>query len=295
MSRHNCHRKECTRIRSEFSFFLSRRRPPCYEGNAFCSDSCLQMHFEYTLAEKWRRLQMEKNRRIPRPKLGTILMQTAFITRDQLHEAIRLQEQAREGRIGEWLQRLGFVEEHQITAALARQYGLPLINLNIADTNTAAVRMIPGKVARCSGLVPVGFDDNQTSLRVAVTAPVNFTSQEAVRRMVGMGIVPYVGDQSAIQGLLEKLYAPEELDLSDLPTFSSLEDLIEVGNEIIAIAINNRAQDIRAELVQDLFWMRLDMPTESHHHLFRYRAVQAGTSEQALENEMAVGYGAGQM
>jgi hypothetical protein len=293
MPKHHCYRKECTRIRSEFSIFMSRRRPPHYEGNVFCSDSCLQMHFESALTEKWRRLQMEKDRKIPRPKLGTILMQTAFITRDQLDEAIRLQTQAHEGRIGEWLQRLGFVEEHQITAALARQYGLPMINLNIADANADAVRMIPGKVARCSGLVPVGFDDDQMSLRVAVTAPVNFNSQEAIRRMVGKGIVPYVGDQSVIQSLLERLYGPEELDLSDLPTFSSLEDLIEVGNELVATAINHRAHDIRAELVQDFFWVRMDLPTESHHHLFRYLAAPAGTYEQTPEKGMAVGYGAG--
>jgi len=293
MPRHNCHRKGCTRIRSEFSIFLSRRRPPHFEEKTFCSDTCLQMHFENTIVEKWRRLQAEKDRRIPRPKLGSILMQTAFVTRDQVDEAIKLQVQAREGRIGEWLQRLGIVEEHQVTAALARQYGLPLINLNIEDTNAEAVRMIPGKVARCSGLVPVGFDDDQMSLRVAVTAPVNFSSQEAIRRMVGKGIVPYIGDQSAIQRLLEKLYEPEELDLSVLPTFSSLEDLIEVGNEIVATAIRHRAHDIRAELVQDFFWVRLDLPTESHHHLFRYLAVNAGPYERVPEKEMAVRYGAG--
>lgn len=293
MLKHSCHRKECTRIRSEFTAFLSRRRPPRYEGNPFCSDACLQMHFENTLIEKWRRLQMEKDRRIPRPKLGTILMQTASITRDQIDEAIKLQNQAHEGRIGEWLQRLGFVEEHQITAALARQYGLPLININMADANAGAGRMIPGKVAMCSGLVPVGFDDDQMSLRVAVTAPVNFNSQEAIRRMVGMGIVSYIGDQSVIQRLLEKLYRPEELDLSDLPTFSSLEDLIEVGNDLIATAIDSRVQDIRAELLQDFFWVRLDLPTESHHHLFRYLASNAGTNDHIPEKGMAVGYGAG--
>ena len=293
MPKQNCHRKECARIRSEFSIFLNRRRPPRYEGNAFCSEACLQMHFEDTLIEKWRRLQMERDRKIPRPKLGTILMQTAFITRDQLDEAIRLQSQAREGRIGEWLLRLGFVEEHQITAALARQYGLPLINLNIADANAEVVRMIPGKVARCSGLVPVGFDDDQMSLRVAVTAPVNFNSQEAVRRMVGMGIVPYIGDQSVIQSLLERLYAPEELDLSDLPTFSSLEELMDVGNELIGAAIRHRAQDIRAELVHDFFWVRLDLPAESHHHLFRYIAAPEETYEQLPEKGMAAGYGIG--
>jgi hypothetical protein len=293
MPRYQCYRKECNRIRSEFSIFLNRRRPPQYEGNVFCSDSCLQRHFESELSEKWRRLQLEQDRRIPRPKLGTILMQTAFITRDQLDEAIKLQNQTHEGRIGEWLLRLGFVEEHQITAALAQQYGLPLINLNNSDANTDAVRMVPGRVAKCSGLVPVGFDDHQTALRIAVTAPVNFHSQEAIRRMVRKGIVAYIGDESAIERLLEQMYEPEDLDLTSVPTFSSLEDLIEAGNGIISTAINNRAQDIRAELVQDFFWIRLDFPMESHHHFFRYVATPVQKLDQMPEKEIAVRYSAG--
>ena len=290
MSKHHCHRKECTRIRSEFSIFLNRRRPPQYEGNTFCSDSCLWTYFESNLNEKWRRLQLEKDRKIPRPKLGTILMQTAFITRDQLEEAIKLQNQTREGRIGEWLLRLGFVEEHQITAALAQQYGLPVINLKNSSANTDAVRMIPGKVAKCSSLIPVGFDDHQASLRVAVSAPVNFNSQAAIRRMVRKGIVAYIGDQSAIQQLLERWYQPEDLDLSNAPTFSSLEDLIELGNEMVATAINQRARDIQAELVQDFFWVRLDFPLESHHHFFRYIPASTQDHECAAEREIAVGY-----
>ncbi len=262
-----------------------------YEGNTFCSDSCLQAHFEGELNGKWRRLQMEKNRTFPRPKLGTILMQTAFLTRDQLDEAIRRQNETREGRIGEWLLRLGFVEEHQVTAALAQQFGLPLINLNNSNANTDAIRMIPGKVAKCSGLIPVGFDDSQT-LRVAVSGPVNFNSQEAIRRMVHKGIVAYIGDQSAIERLLERSYDPEELDLSNSPTFSSLEDVIDVGNEIIATAINNRAQDIQAELVHDFFWVRLDYASESHHYFFRYLLPADQTREPVREPEIAIGYAA---
>jgi hypothetical protein len=258
----------------------------------FCSDSCLWKHFESELNDKWRRLLLERDRRIPRPKLGTILMQTAFVTRDQLDRAIKLQNQTREGRIGEWLLRLGFVEEHQVTAALARQYGLPLINLKNASANTDAVRMIPGIVAKCSGLIPVGFDDGQRSLRVAVTAPVNFNSQEAIRRMVRKGIVAYIGDQSAIQQLLVQWYKPEDLDLTNIPTFSSLEDLIELGREMIATAIRHRAQDIQAELVQDFFWMRLDFSSESHHHFFRYASIPTGNQRHASENEIALEFAA---
>ncbi len=293
MPKYSCFRKECTRIRSEFSFFLNRRHPPRYEGNPFCSDACLVAHFESELSDKWHRLQRQKNYRIPRPKLGTILMQTAFITRDQLEEAIKLQRQTQEGRLGEWLLRLGFVEEHQITVALAKQYGLPLINLRNSDTNTDAVKMIPGKVAKYSNLLPVGFDDDQESLRVAVSPPVDFNSQEAIRRMVRKGIVPYIGDHSAIQQLLEQWYEPEDLDLLNVPTFNSLESLKDVGRYMVATAIKQRAHNLQAELLQDFFWVRLDFPSESHHHFFRYDGSAVQNQESMSEREMTFPYAVG--
>ncbi len=197
-------------------------------------------------------------------------MQTAFVTREQLDEAVRMQTKMQEGRLGEWLLRLGFVDEYQVTAALAKQYGLPLINLKNPDADSYAVRMIPGKVAKRSGLVPVGFDDDQSHLRVAVCAPVDFQFQEAIRRMVRKGIAPYIGAQSAIQQLWERYYEPEELDLSNIPTFSSLDELLVVGNDVLTSAIENRALDIQAELLRDFFWIRLDYPEETHHHFFQY-------------------------
>jgi hypothetical protein len=293
MHKHNCYRKDCTRIRSEFSIFLNRRRPPQFEGHAFCSDSCLIAYFENELNDKWRNLQAERNRKIPRPKLGTILMQTTYLTREQLDEAIKLQKQTQEGRLGEWLLRLGFVEEHQITAALARQYGLPLINLRNSNANADAVRMIPGKVAKCSGFLPVGFDDNQESIRVAMCAPVDFISQQAIQRMVRKGIEAYIGDQSMIQQLLDEWYDPDELDLSNIPSFRSLDELVEIGNEMISSAIESRAEDIRVELLPDFFWMRLDFPTESHHHLFRFASAPVEDLAPVPEREFAFDYAVG--
>ncbi len=275
MPKYQCYWKECTRIRSEFSLFLNRRRPPRFDNHTFCSDECLYTYFKNELNDKWHRLHLEQERRIPRPKIGTILMQTAFVTREQLDEAIRMQTKMQEGRLGEWLLRLGFVDEHQVTAALAKQYGLPLINLKNPDADSDAVRMIPGKIAKRSGLVPVGFDDDQSHLRVAVCAPVDFQFQEAIRRMVHKGIAPYIGDQSAIQHLWERYYEPEELDLSNIPTYSSLQELLVVGNDVVTSAIENRALDIQAELLRDFFWMRLDYPSETHHHFFQFDATTA--------------------
>lgn len=277
MPRYQCYWKECNRIRSEFSVFLNRRRPPRFGNHIFCSENCLYAYFKEEVNVKWHRLQAEQERKIPRPKIGTILMQTAFVTQEQLDEAIRMQTKTQEGRLGEWLRRLGFVDEHQVTAALAKQYSLPVINLKNPDTNSDVVRMIPGKVAKRSGLVPVGFDDDQSHLRVAVCGPVDFQFQEAIRRMVHKSIAPYIGDQSAIQQLWERYYEPEELDLSNVPTYSSLDELLEVGCDVVHSAIESRALDIQAELLRDFFWIRLDYPEETHHHFFQYDATIAPT------------------
>ncbi len=268
----NCHRRGCTKIRSEFSIFLSRRRPPRFDGYSFCSEPCLQMHIEHELTERWRLLQRERIRRIPRPKLGTILLQTAYITPDQLDEAVSLQRETRQGKLGEWLLRLGFVEEHQITQALAKQYGLPLINLRESDTRSDAVKMIPGRVAKHSGMLPVGYDDTHRALLMAVTGPVNFNFQEAIRRMVRRGILAYMGDQSAIESLIEQWYAPDELDLSNVPIYSSVDEMLEIAREFIATASNQRADNIQAELLEDFFWARLDFGPKSRHFFYRHQA-----------------------
>ncbi len=270
----NCNRKGCTRSRSEFRMFLNRRRPLRFDHQDYCSETCLQDQSETELRERWSRLQQEKSRHIPRPKLGTILLERAFITPAQLDAAIRMQRQKRKGRLGEWLRQLGFVEEHQITIALSRQHGIPVMNLANAAVPSDMAKMIPGPVAKCSNMVPVGYSDDHSALRIAVSGPVHFGSQEALRRMLGMNIMTYIGDDSAIQAMLERLYSPEELDLQDAPSYGTLDELLEIGRSIVHSALNRRAANVQFELVEGYFWGRLDFEDVSHHHFFRYQAPQ---------------------
>ncbi len=275
MPRFDCHRKGCTRIRSELSLFLSRRRPPRLDGYTFCSDACLEAYLEQELSDRWHRLLRDRRRRIPRPKLGTILLQDALITADQLEEAVNRQRQTQQGRLGEWLRRLGFADEHQITVALAKQCGLPLINLTHVDPRSDAARLIPGRVAKCTGLLPVGYDDFQKSLQIAVTGPVNFSSQESIRRMVRRGLLTFIGDQSAIEALIEQWYGPEELTLSSVPTYSSLSDLLEIGRELLVSAANQRADNLQVELLEDFLWARIDVGARTQHVFCRHTTVPA--------------------
>jgi hypothetical protein len=287
MSKINCHRKGCTRIRSQFELFLDRKRPPKYDGRHYCSERCLLSHAEGELAEKWDLLQHSRNHNVPRPKLGTILLERSFVTADQLEEAVRVQRQAREGRIGEWLLRLGFVEEHQITLALSKQCGIPMIHLSNVSAHAEAARMVPGPVARCSNLVPVGYGNDQSSLRIAVSGPVDFNSQEAIRRMVRRGVMPYIGDHSAILSLMERSYPPHDLDLSVIPAYSSLSELLEISRSIIRSAQDRRAGNVQFELLEEFFWARMDFENGVQHQFYRYCMHQAASEEGSRERQWA--------
>jgi len=290
MPRHDCYRKECNHIRSEFGSFLNRRHIPRFEGHTFCSEVCLRAYVKDEFVQRWHRMQQERNRRIPRPKLGAILMQTASISREQLEEAVRLQKLTREGRLGEWLLRLGFVEERQITVALAKQSGLPLIDLKNSEAKSDAVGMIPAQVAKCSNVVPVSYDDGQDALRVAVSGPVNFNLQQALRRMIGKGIATFIGDDSAIQALLASWYEPAALDLSKAPVFSSLEEFVEILRDIVSDAVNQKAANLQAELLEKYFWARLDIGSRSRHYFYRYlsTATQTEAAQPMADQEYAV-------
>ena len=273
MSRRDCSRKGCTGSRTEFSLFLNKRRPPRFDGSPFCSESCLQKHARDAIVQQWQILQRESERRIPRPRIGTILMQTALITRQQLEEAIRCQQEARAGKIGEWLLRLGFVEERQITCALARQFGLPMIDLRNSQPRREAVQMIPAQVAEITDLLPVSYDNASGSLRVAVSGPINFHEQEALRRMIGAGVCTYIGDQSAIRYLRDACYEPESLDVSRVPSFQSIEELLEIVDFTIATAILERAADVKAELLERYLWILVDSGSGVRHMFYRNAAL----------------------
>jgi len=272
MPKHNCHRKGCYRIRSEFSLFLSRRCPPRFSDQPFCSESCLLAEIEQVIAEKWDLLQAQRKRRVPRPKLGTILLLSHRLTRDQLETALAMQQKTCQGRLGEWLVRLGFVEEHHITQALSQQWGVPVIDLAHCEIQPGTAKLVPGRVARCAALLPVGYDDRQRALLVAMSNPIDFSSQAALRRMLRMEIVPFVADQSAVSALIERCYAPSETDIAGCHSFSSRTELLTLVRRRVRDAISERAVNCEFELLEDYTWLRLDFHGVSSHEVYMHAA-----------------------
>src|SRR5574340_1466004 len=80
-------------------------------------------------------------------RLGDLLLQQGLLSLDQLKFA--LEQQKRSGRkLGRVLADNAFVTEEQISEALAKQLNIPYINLKFFNINPELVRLLPENQAR---------------------------------------------------------------------------------------------------------------------------------------------------
>ena len=106
--------------------------------------------------------------------------------------------------------------------------------------------------------------------------------------MVRKGILTYIGDQSAIEALIEQWYEPEELDLAGAPTYNSLEELLEIGKDLAATAVNQKVENIQAELLEEFLWARLDFGPKSRHLFYRHASALFPDRLQIQDAQIAI-------
>ena len=86
------------------------------------------------------------NFEFPKKILGEILIQRHRITKDQLSQALAIQNKEG-GVIGEVLINLGFVEEQDIVVALVVQCNIPYISLDKYEIEPGVASLIPRETA----------------------------------------------------------------------------------------------------------------------------------------------------
>src|SRR5579872_3725147 len=127
----SCNLSAWRRIRSRSGGVMIR-------GLRYCREECI----ERALLETLRRFRFVAQPTVAshRVPLGLLLLSRQQLTVEQLRAALAAQSHAGRGRIGEWLQALGFASEQQVTAALARQWSCPVLR---ADALSPSVRRAP--------------------------------------------------------------------------------------------------------------------------------------------------------
>jgi type IV pilus assembly protein PilB len=163
-------------------------------------------------------------------RIGDLLVKEKIITAGQLDQALKAQRESG-GRLGTVLVKLGYITEVDVIEFLARQYGVPAINLNYFETDPQVVKLVPYDAAKRYQILPLSRVG--ASLTIAMNDPTNVFAMDELKFMTGFNIEPVIASETAIMDRIEKAYntVPEE-NLDDvMASINEAEDEIEVQED----------------------------------------------------------------
>ncbi len=197
-------------------------------------------------------------------RLGELLKSSGIISDEQLEVALELQKQTKQ-RLGDILTEYNFITSSELIEALQMQLGIDFIDLTAVSIPIELTKFVPRNVAKEHCIVPVKLSGD--NLCIAMSDPLDFIAQEAVKKISGKNVIPMIATKKAIEQIIATLYGSEgtaraiedmkrEISAGDiLPgqiTETADEDInkapaIRFVNSIIERAFLERASDIHIE------------------------------------------------
>lgn len=100
---------------------------------------------------------MPNNRkRIVKKRLGELLLEKGYISKQQLEKALRIQSEEDSGKLlGEIFVDLGYVSEEEVMICLTAQYGVPYLPIESYEINQDIVKSIPTELMKKYNFLPV--------------------------------------------------------------------------------------------------------------------------------------------
>lgn len=176
-----CQRRDCSRSASWWRRLRRRPRMVLLQGSRYCTDDCM----ERAMLELLQGLHPAgKPAALHRLPLGLLLLSRQQLTAEQLRLALEAQRRAGSGRIGEWLQTLGFATEQQVTAALARQWSCPVLRTTRLSPNLTQLPQIPYTLLKTFLMLPLEYVASTTTLHIAVGESIDYSMLYAVEQML---------------------------------------------------------------------------------------------------------------
>jgi cellulose synthase/poly-beta-1,6-N-acetylglucosamine synthase-like glycosyltransferase len=181
------------------------------------------------------------------PRIGELLVHHGLLTSNELDEA--LAEQRRVGdRLGTILTHTGQLREETLVSALAAQLHMPTTDLDGVEPEAEALELIPEGMARRYRVVPLAIEDG--ALTVAMEDPLDEDAFAALSEQAGMPLRALVATDTAIDRLLQRLGASDNVALS-------VRRLLERRPEDSAFRVISHAQKLVFGAIAALFLVGL--------------------------------------
>jgi type IV pilus assembly protein PilB len=222
-------------------------------------------------------------------QIGDILVEEGKLTAQQLELARREQEKA-----GKSLARVlidsGMVGEPDLVAALAKQIGLPFVDLAEAQLDITAASLIPEALAKRYNALPIRYEGD--ALVVAMSDPGNVFALDDIRTLTGRELRTVVATRTDIVNAIARVAragegvgdvaaaaAAEEVEIDEISQLrEAVEDapIVKLVNLLITQAVQDRASDIHIEPQEREVRIRYRIDGVLHEVMRSPKSIQNG-------------------
>ncbi|MGB9236020.1 MAG: hypothetical protein WCC04_16545 [Terriglobales bacterium] len=241
---------------------LLRRRTGIFlHGEFYCRPQCL----EAALMGRISRLRaltppVQPSNRIP---LGLLMVARGKLSHLEVRAALEAQRRAQYGSIGDWIEKLGFASERDITAALALQWGCPVAS-SFDHSIVDSPGNIPLRILEAFQMVPFNYTASTNTLYLAFGARVDHAAVYAIERILDCRTQPCVAPSKSVARQLEQL---RQLKSSSDVEFST-RDMGEMARITSSYIARLSPEDVRISRIGQFIWLCLKAHSVSTNLLF---------------------------
>jgi hypothetical protein len=181
------------------------------------------------------------------------------LTHVEVRAALEAQRRARYGKIGEWIEKLGFATEQEVTTALALQWGCPVAS-SFDPSTIRSAGDIPLAILEAFQMLPLNYSASTNTLYLAFGERVDHAALYAIEKTLDCRTQPCVAGNKSIARQLDLMRQLPRL--SDLE-FGPMNDLAEMGRIAASYSARLTPQSVRLSRIGRFIWLRLEVSSNA--------------------------------
>jgi len=245
-----CALRSCSGTVPFWQRLLRRQTGVFLHEHFYCRVQCMETALMGQIMQLQARASSEQPaNRIP---LGLLMVARGKITHVEARAALEAQRRACYGTIGDWIEKLGFASEQDVTAALALQWGCPVAS-SFDHALVDSRGDIPLRILEAYQMVPFNYAASTNTLYLAFGARVDHGALYAIERILDCRTQACVASGKSVARELD--YLRQFGRQSDVEFVTG--DLAEMARITSSYIARLSPLDIRLGRVGVFIWLRL--------------------------------------
>lgn len=221
-------------------------------------------------------------------RFGERLVEASVITREQLEQALRIQQE-KPGFLGQILLELGWISDKQLCQAVSEALHINYVSLDSVLITPEVVRLVPDSLAVTCDILPL-FEFHNT-LYLAMENPDDMGVIQLVEYETGMQVRPVIAPLGQLRSMIGKYYNVNEVEQAVSASFSGEEE--EITQKItreIGLGQRKRLGDVLVEsglISQEQLETALELQRERRGYLGELIVDKGWVTEEQLCNTLS--------